>query len=235
MRYLLILFFVLSGCSSIKESLGMKKDDSDPAQDLIASVVKYSDTPQAGVAEDRKYRSRSKRQLEDESDVGSQAGSMWSMEGQTSYLFAQNKSRREGDALKVNLDSVAMKQIESKVAVIKTLLKQIEEQKKAELARRNGTAEGDAKEAKAEAKPKEDEKQNLDDVKSVPSQVVEKLSDGNYRLKGSQPFMIGSKEYKVIVTGIIRPEDYNDEGVSSAKLLASHYDVVSIRRGGADE
>lgn len=237
MKYFCLIFLGLVGCASLKESLGMKPDTPvDPAAEVISSVVKYSDTPQAGVPADRQYRSTSKKQLEEDSDLGAQAGSMWSMEGQSSYLFAQNKSRREGDALKVNLDAPAMKQIEAKVANIKNLLKQIEEQKKAELARRNPAAEGDGKEApKPEAKPKEDDKQNLDDVKNVPSQVVEKLPDGNYRLKGSQPFMIGTKEYKVIVTGVIRPEDYNDEGVSSAKLIGPHYDVVSIRRGVADE
>ncbi len=57
------------------------------------------------------------------------------------------------------------------------------------------------------------------------------MADGNYKIRGSQPFMIGKREYKVIVAGIIRPEDYNDQGVSSQKLLDPQFDVVSIRRG----
>ncbi|MNL31973.1 Flagellar L-ring protein [compost metagenome] len=72
-------------------------------------------------------------------------------------------------------------------------------------------------------------------VETVPSKIVEKLPDGNYRIKGQQPFMIGKREYKVIVTGLIRPEDFNDEGITSQKLLDPQYDVVSIRRNSRNE
>jgi flagellar L-ring protein precursor FlgH len=34
---------------------------------------------------------------------------------------------------------------------------------------------------------------------------------------------------------MIRPEDYNDEGVVSQKLLDPQYDVVSIRRAAKSE
>ena len=47
--------------------------------------------------------------------------------------------------------------------------------------------------------------------------------------------MIGKREYKVIITGMIRPEDFNDEGVSSVKLLDPQFDVVSIRRNTKNE
>jgi flagellar L-ring protein precursor FlgH len=47
--------------------------------------------------------------------------------------------------------------------------------------------------------------------------------------------MIGQKEYKVIVAGVIRPEDYNDEGVSSVKLLDPQFDVLSVRRKSKDD
>ena len=42
--------------------------------------------------------------------------------------------------------------------------------------------------------------------------------------------MIGNKEYKVIVTGVVRAEDFNDDGLSSNKILDAQYDVVSLRR-----
>jgi len=61
------------------------------------------------------------------------------------------------------------------------------------------------------------------------------LPDGNYRVKGQQPFMIGKRDYKVIVTGMLRPEDFNDEGISSQKLLDPQYDVVSIRKNTKNE
>ena len=67
-------------------------------------------------------------------------------------------------------------------------------------------------------------------VKSVPTRIVERLVDGNYRVKGSQPFMIGKREYKVIVTGIVRAGDFSDGGISAGKLIDSKFDIVSQRR-----
>jgi flagellar L-ring protein precursor FlgH len=67
-------------------------------------------------------------------------------------------------------------------------------------------------------------------VDSVPTRVTERMSDGNYRVKGQQSFMIGKKEFRVIVTGLVRPEDFTDEGMSSNKLLDPQLDVVSLRR-----
>jgi flagellar L-ring protein precursor FlgH len=66
-------------------------------------------------------------------------------------------------------------------------------------------------------------------VKSVPTRVIERLVDGNYRVRGTQPFMIGGREYRVSVTGIVRAEDFNDEGISSTQLLDPKFDIVSAR------
>jgi flagellar L-ring protein precursor FlgH len=88
----------------------------------------------------------------------------------------------------------------------------------------------EAQRAPTGATDKKDEKEEPLEIGAVPTRIVERQPDGNYRIKGSQPFMIGKREYKVIVTGLIRPEDFNDEGVSSQKLLDPQFDVVSIRR-----
>jgi len=68
-------------------------------------------------------------------------------------------------------------------------------------------------------------------VPVVPTRIVEQLRDGSYRVRGMQPFMIGKREYKVIVTGIIRPEDFDDAGVDAGKLLDPQFDIVSSRKG----
>ena len=120
-------------------------------------------------------------------------------------------------------------------------LKQLEEEEqKAKEMQMQGPAvpalaEGsDAAKSAARAPASEPKKEEVKDepldIQSVPTRIVERMPDGNYRVKGAQPFMIGKREYKVNVTGIIRPEDFNDEGVSSEKLLDPQYDVVSIRR-----
>jgi flagellar L-ring protein precursor FlgH len=46
-----------------------------------------------------------------------------------------------------------------------------------------------------------------------------------------QPFMIGKREYKVIVTGVVRPEDFDDAGIEAGKLLDPQFDIVSSRKG----
>lgn len=226
-----------------------KKDE--PAKEEGPTTPKYSDNPNMGVPTDRQYKRMTRNRLEEESDLGANAGSTWVMEGQGAYLFAQNKMRKEGDLLNVKLDGPAMKQVETKVSVIKKLLKQLEEQQlqqqqqelKNSLAQ-NGEPSRDPASAEAAkpaapvaaaAKPEEKEEGGLGEVQTIPTRLIEKLADGNYRIKGQQPFMIGKREYKVLVTGLIRPEDFNDQGISSDRLLDPQYDVVSIRKNTRNE
>lgn len=234
------------GCSTMKSMVGMKAEPPPKAvaKDLNGdNLVRFSENANVPHTEQRQYRKMTRQRMEEESDLGSQAGSMWVMDGQGSYLFAQNKSRKEGDLLKVTIDSSAQQQIDTKVAVIKKLLKQLEDQelqKQQQLMQENsgsnlsdGGKPAEAGRAPASSVASSGDKKEKEEpikIDAVPTKVVERMSDGNYRLKGAQPFMIGKREYKVIVTGIIRPEDYNDEGVSSAKLLDPQYDVVSLRR-----
>lgn len=244
----LCLFVTLTGCASMLGAIEAEKP-TQPA-DEVYHQPRYSENPQLGALTDRQYKKMTRARMEEESDLQANAGSMWVMEGQTSYLFAQNKVRKEGDVLNVKLDAAAQKQVETKVQVIKKLLKQLEDQQKSQfeqLLSGGDNAESDATRTPAStvatgaAKPtaagapaatgKDDEnKEDLSEIGNVSTRIVEKLPDGNYRVKGAQPFMIGKREYKVLVTGLLRPEDFNDEGVSSQKLLDPQYDVVSLRR-----
>jgi flagellar L-ring protein precursor FlgH len=218
-------------------------EDQPPRLENIKTAAKYSDNQNMAVQTDRQYKRMNRHRMEEESDLGQAAGSTWVMEGQGAYLFAQNKMRTEGDLLNVKLDGPALKQVETKVSVIKNLLKQLEDQQKAELSNSLASASVEARTPASEAKkdepkkeePKKEEKEDLADIANVPTRIVEKLADGNYRVKGQQPFMIGKREYKVIVTGMIRPEDFNDEGITSQKLLDPQYDVVSIRKNKSNE
>lgn len=251
---LFLLFICLSllnsGCASFNE-LMHPQDKPKPAAKVETDAdgkpfTKFSDNPNLLSTQDRQYRHMTRSKMEEESQLQSNAGSMWVGEGQSAYYFAQNKTRREGDILNVKLDGAAQKQVQTKVTVIKQLLKQLEEEEQKAKELQNGpavpaladgsAAGGDAAKTQAarapasEAPKKEDGKEEPIDVSTVPTRIVERMADGNYRVKGAQPFMIGKREYKVLVTGIIRPEDFNDEGVSSEKLLDPQYDVVSIRR-----
>lgn len=232
-----ILGLGLSGCATLDKLFG-----SAPQEEVVMpvepppkkEVVKFSESPHVLNPSNRQYRRTTKARIEEESDVGSQAGSMWVMEGQGAYLFSQNKSRREGDILNVKLEGAAQKQVETKVAVIKKLLKQLEEEELksqsvplTNQAESGTTTAAPAARAPAAAAP---EKEEPLDIGIIPAKIAERQADGNYRIKGAQPFMIGKREYKVIVTGLVRPEDFNDEGMSSNKLLDPQYDVVSLRR-----
>lgn len=238
---ILLSMVLTSGCATVNDFLmNLGGKDENPPLEKIKTAPRYSDNQNMGVPTDRQYKKMTRSRMEEESDVGSNAGSAWVMEGQGAYLFAQNKMRREGDMVNVKLDAPAQKQVETKVGVIKKLLKQLEDQEKGPELNNSLAANGDANrapaaEAKKEEPKKEDDKDALADVQNIPAKIVEKLADGNYRVKGQQPFMIGKREYKVILTGLLRPEDFNDEGITSQKLLDPQYDVVSIRRNTAHE
>jgi flagellar L-ring protein precursor FlgH len=241
--FIFIAMFFATGCStfkSMKSWMGfgpeLLVEEAKPQREF----TRFSENPQLANPSDRQYRKMNRSRMEEESELHAQAGSMWVMEGQGAYLFAQNKSRREGDLLNVKVEGSGQRQVETKVAVIKKLLKQLEEE---ELKKNQPPVEsspnlaGTSPEAATPAAParepasaqvEKDEPLALD---LIPTRIVERTPDGNYRIKGQQPFMIGQREYKVIVTGLVRPEDFNDQGpMSSNNLLDPQFDVVSIRR-----
>lgn len=235
---ILALSFMTSGCATLKGWMGMESEPKK--QEKVASRIttpRFSETQNILVPANRQYKKMTRTRMEEESEVHAQAGSMWVMEGQGAYLFSQNKTRREGDLLNVKVEGAAQKQVETKVSVIKKLLKQLEEQElkqnqpEVEAPKLADGAKPDEKVARAPAAEEEKNKKEEEiKVDTVPTRIVEKLADGNYRIRGAQPFMIGKREYKVIITGLIRPEDFNDDGISSNKLLDPQFDVVSLRK-----
>lgn len=269
-----LILIILSFLFIISCSMGSKKEDEPtsvsknlPVVNKPKDSVRFSDNPNVGAFSDKKYKRSTRKTLEDESEVHSRAGSLWNNEGQSAYLFTQNKSRREGDLLNVKLEGSGKSQVETKVGVIKKLLARIEMiqpvanpnaapgmDQASPMAGGPGVTNDSRNPASAKDASKKDGASKdltavngatknatsgsggdgIEDtpfnVDTVSTRVVERLVDGNYRVKGTQPFMIGKREYKVIVTGLVRPEDFSDEGVSSNKLIDPQWDVVSLRR-----
>lgn len=245
--FLLIYGLTQTGCASfnrkLKDFLG---GNDSPETQKVSTLTKFSDTGDVPPRVNRQYKRTTKESLSNESSLDSKAGSLWVMEGQGAYLFSQNVVRLIGDPLAVTLEGDPRDQLQSKVTVIKKLLNKIEERQKARV--RNpasaGDGEGDEVADAKEEKAKKDKKKGAADpnaqapkddvadlsVKNVPTRIVERTLEGNYRVKGSQPVMIGSREYKIIVTGIVRAEDFNDDGISAGKLLDPKFDIVSARR-----
>lgn len=232
-----LLLVTQTGCSSVakkwKAFLNDKPSVGDEKKEKIAS---FNDMPDYAPAIKRQYKRTTKESMAAEAQVDQKAGSLWVMEGQGAYLFSENVMRMVGDPLPVTIDGYVKEQLEGKVNIIKGLIAKLEE--------RQSRMRGPASEGKADAKgadgktaeaaktpeaPKPMSKEELA-VKSVPTRIVERTSDGNYRVKGSQPFMIGSREYKVIVMGTVRAEDFNEDGVNSNRLLDPKFDIVSNRK-----
>lgn len=247
LRISILAALVLSqtGCASfnkkLKALLGGKSTSTAATDAPKKELITYSENPSLIPNVKRQYKRTTRESLEADALLNERAGSLWVMEGQGAYLFSQNIMRMIGDPLAVQLEGDPKDQLVAKVDVIRDLLTKLEDRQRARLrgpASANAASAADGAEAKpeekadtksaanTEAKPGDDEFK----VKNVPTRVVERTSDGNYRVKGTQPFMIKGREYKVIVTGVVRAEDFSDAGVSSTKLLDPKFDIVSAKR-----
>lgn len=240
----IVLMLGLSSCGSmgqkLKAFLGGKAAPSQQATAVRKPSRTFKNQSSYMPVPHRNYKRMTQEKLEDQSRVDEKAGSLWVMEGQSSYLFSQNIMRMIGDPIPIRLDGEPKEQLGSKVGVIKKLLNKLEMRRRrlqrlpaeAQKAVAKATKPGANKKAPAQNLTK---KQPLEAdqtefaVRTVPTRIVERLVDGNYRVKGGQPFMIGSREYKVIVTGIVRAADFSDEGISATKLLDPKFDIVSTR------
>ncbi len=246
----------LNGCSSLQRAVKSEQP----------KVTRYSDRDNLAFESDRKYRRMNKNRFEEEAEVGAQAGSLWVMEGQGAYLFAQNQTRMIGDLLNVRVEGSPKQQLSSKVRVISKLLERLEAPRASTAPPVRGPASAAGATAGAGAsnsaaspgvsdppaagvgadaqatqvagaggeKPGTfDPKDPISTIQTVPTRIVEHLKDGSYRVKGVQPLMIGRREYRVIVTGVVRPEDFDDNGIDASKLLDSQFDIVSSRKGSS--
>lgn len=254
------------GMAPIEAPVAQEKPEVEP-------LLKYSDMNNMAPPSDRNYRRMTRQTMEEEAELQASAGSLWVMEGQTSYLFSQNKHHVEGDPTAIKIEGAALKQIESKVAVIQDLMKELEMQKlkaeeeqktqeeekirlaEAEKAKKaneelmakdplydpyagqypadpNATVRQPANEKKVEViKPSEKiDVVDLKDVENIPSRIVEKTKDGMYRVRGQQFLTIKKRPYKVIATGLVRAEDFNEAMISSTQLVDPQFDVIHLKR-----
>ena len=188
------------------------------------------------------------------------SGSLWVMEGQGSYLFSDNLQRNVGDLINVELDGNPRSQLSTKVGVLKKLMEKGKKKREIASvnaapggpapaanptpAPNNPAAQPGAAGTAAVPNPnappgaqvvkEDDEKEeelNADfTVDLVPSRIVERLSDGSYRVRGVQAFMIGKKEHRVIMTGIVRPGDISNDRISASKVLEPRFDIVGLKK-----
>ncbi len=247
---------VNSGCASFGKKLknffnGGNQEEAQ-VQQRRTMGPKFSEQENIRYSNSRQYRRMNRNRFEEEADVGAAAGSLWVTEGQSAYLFAQNTTRMVGDPCNVKLEGGPKVQLQTKVRVIAKLLERLEAPPPARgLAGQGAPAPGQPPAAQlASGQPGQQGAQpaggqtaatapnpelaKVDanfSVDKIPTRIVEIMKDGSYRVKGTQAFMIGKREYKVIVTGIVRPDDFNEDNTSAAKLLDAQFDVVSTKKG----
>ncbi len=134
---------VLQSCASwLSKNEAAPPEEPPPVTEVIKTeeapvavvdeepLTKFSDINNMAPPSDRQYKRMTRQKMEEESALFDSAGSLWKMDGQSSFLFAENKHRRPGDPTAIKVEGSALKLIESKVAVIQDLLAQLEEQKK---------------------------------------------------------------------------------------------------------
>lgn len=237
------LFVGLAGCASFGKTMKalVSGKAAEPEVSQKSNQLKFSETPDFPIDDrGRKYVRMTRDRFETEAEVEQDAGSLWTMEGQGSYLFSQNLVRTIGDVLNVRVEGEPKKQLDTKAKVLKDLMDRAQ---RAEAARKLAAAQPAQKGAAAAAPPATPPAEVKDSGASkdateifsvgiIPSRIVERMSDGSYRIKGTQSFMIGSQEYRVIATGIAKSSDISDEGVDSSRLLDSKFDIVTSKKEG---
>jgi flagellar L-ring protein precursor FlgH len=196
----------------------------------------------------RNYVRMTKQKFEERARIQENAGSLWVNEGQNSYLFTQNLVRQLGDIIRVELDGQPKQQLATKVTVLKKLLLRHRKAKRRMPASRKATAvkgkaaavdekKEDAQAAKKKAQEAKKQKEEENEVKNatfavqkVPARITERLGDGSYRVRGKSSFMIGRREYRVIVSGLVKAGDIADDSVSASKMIDANFDIVSLKR-----
>lgn len=246
------------GCATVgqkwKELITGQPMQVPQAQAAQASAEKtFNEQNQMLPTQDRRYRRVNRKNFDEGAQLGAKSGSLWVMEGQGAYLFAENTVRMIGDSVAIKIEGEPKEQLTAKADVIAGLIKQLEDRRKRamNLSQNKGGADGAAAQKAGEDAPGANPGGNPAaggaadpaaaagrapasdggnyNVKMVPARVVERLVDGNYRVKGTQSFMIGSREYKTIVSGIVRAEDFNEQGVNATQLMDSSFDIVSAK------
>lgn len=212
----------------MKEFLGGETPVKKRAKSRASAPKAY------GKLKKKKYKRTDHKTLQEKSSLGAGSGSLWIERGQGSYLFTQNTNRLIGDLVNIQIDGHPKKQIETKVEVIQNLIERIraqkEQRKLASQPKPAGAPGAKAPAAAPAAAPKKSSKKF--EVEVVPSRIAEIMKDGSYLVQGDQPFMIGKREYKLIVKGIVRQEDFDDQGISAETLLDPKFDIVTSKRKG---
>ncbi|MFW5985970.1 MAG: flagellar basal body L-ring protein FlgH [Halanaerobiales bacterium] len=57
----------------------------------------------------------------------------------------------------------------------------------------------------------------------ITTQIIEKYDNGNFKIEGKKNIKVNNEEQTIIVSGIIRPDDINEDNTISSKKLADSF------------
>lgn len=251
--FLILLTLVfLTNCSSFGKKLKNLVGGSGAPPPSSASAgnsgPSFSSQPNLNNARERRYKRVTKENFSDDEALEENAGSLWKKVGQGSYLFSQNNLRMMGDVINVEVEGKAADNLSNKVKLIRKAFARYErplvdrkptsqvgqvpkpEDKSQQASNQEKTTDSDKKDVSEKPEEKKEIAESDARFDTVPCRIVERNADGSYRVKGQQPIFIGTKEYKLIVTGIVRPDDISTELVTSSKLIDSKMEIVATSK-----
>jgi flagellar L-ring protein precursor FlgH len=233
-RFIMVTALALTSvsCASFNQTLKSWFGSDDKKASNGPPVTSFANQPNVNSGKDRKYRRVTKDNFTEDQGLEESSGSLWRKEGQASYLFSQNNLRLMGDIINVDMEGKAADNLAAKLATIKQNLARIEnpkpnkaknERTPAAAENNNQVADNDDKKAKEAAEKKFD---------TVPCRITERNADGSYRVKGQTPVYVGRHEYRLIVTGLVRPDDVSSDVVGSSKIIDGKFDLVASNKDG---
>jgi flagellar L-ring protein FlgH len=231
LSFIICLGLTCINCASFNQTLkGWFGSDDKKTQS--PPVTSFANQPNVNAGKDRKYRRITKDNFAEDQGLEEGSGSLWRKEGQASYLFSQNNLRLMGDIINVDMEGKAADNLAAKLATIKQNLARIENPRptnKAKTDRAPAATENNTQAADNSEDKKAKEAQKFD---TVPCRITERNSDGSYRVKGQTPVYVGRHEYRLIVTGLVRPDDVSSDVVGSSKIIDGKFDLVASNKEG---
>lgn len=233
---LLIMTSVVTstGCSSFGKKLKSWMGGGDDKKGANGpAVTSFSNNPNVNPAIERKYRRVSKDNFAADQGLEESSGSLWRKEGQASYLFSQNNLRMMGDIISVDVEGRAADSLTAKLAIIKQNLARIEAPKNKSKTERQPATDNNQNPPQENTAGNQENKVVAEKrFDTVPCRIIERNSDGSYRVKGQAPVYVGRHEYRLIVTGLVRPDDVPSDVVLSSKMIDGKFDLVASNKDG---
>ncbi|MCC6277701.1 MAG: flagellar basal body L-ring protein FlgH [Oligoflexia bacterium] len=242
----------LVGGGDSKDKPAAQSADGQPK-----AAASFSQQPNLMTGKDRQYKRVTKDNFSDEQLMEESSGSLWKKEGQGSYLFSQNNLRVFGDILNVEIQGKTAENLTAKLKLLKQAWAKLDAPPKIQRTvasdgrpkpkrpapeSENPTAAGADSNQMGEGPPaapvavkdgesgKPEEKAENFDL--VPCRITEKNADGSYRIKGVQAVFVGRREYKILITGIVRPDDVSSDKIASTQILDGKFDLIAGNKDG---